>query len=314
MLILGFFLLILGADLLVRGSSNIAKKFHIPDMLIGLTIVALGTSMPELIITISSGNQNSTDLIIGNAIGSNLCNLLFILGMTAILRPIKIDKETKIIHLSVALISTITILSMGIGLLGSQENVISSTDGMILVSLYFLYFLYPILIEIKDIKLSIQENKKKNIKTKNILLSIFFIILGIVLLKFGGDLVVNKSTEIAIKYGISEHIIGLTIIAIGTALPELITSIVAVIEKDEDLATGNLIGSCILNSFLILGIGAIITPLTFTTTFIYDLILLAFSIILIWIFCYIGKKDTISRSKATLLLTIYLIYMISLFS
>ena len=134
------------------------------------------------------------------------------------------------------------------------------------------------------------------------------------LLKFGGDLVVNKSTEIAIKYGISEHIIGLTIIAIGTALPELITSIVAVIEKDEDLATGNLIGSCILNSFLILGIGAIITPLTFTTTFIYDLILLAFSIILIWIFCYIGKKDTISRSKATLLLTIYLIYMISLFS
>ena len=314
MLILGFFLLILGADLLVRGSSNIAKKFHIPEMLIGLTIVALGTSMPELIITISSGNQNSTDLIIGNAIGSNLCNLLFILGMTAILRPIKIDKETKIIHLSVALISTITILSMGIGLLGSQENVISSTDGMILVSLYFLYFLYPILIEIKDIKLSIQENKKKNIKTKNILLSIFFIILGIVLLKFGGDLVVNKSTEIAIKYGISEHIIGLTIIAIGTALPELITSIVAVIEKDEDLATGNLIGSCILNSFLILGIGAIITPLTFTTTFIYDLILLAFSIILIWIFCYIGKKDTISRSKATLLLTIYLIYMISLFS
>ena len=141
MLILGFFLLILGADLLVRGSSNIAKKFHIPEMLIGLTIVALGTSMPELIITISSGNQNSTDLIIGNAIGSNLCNLLFILGMTAILRPIKIDKETKIIHLSVALISTITILSMGIGLLGSQENVISSTDGMILVSLYFLYFL-----------------------------------------------------------------------------------------------------------------------------------------------------------------------------
>ena len=313
MLIIGFFLLIIGADLLVRGSSNIAKKFHIPEMLIGLTIVAIGTSMPELIITISSARQNATDLIIGNAIGSNLCNLLFIMGITAVLRPVNIDKETKFIHLPIALISTILILGMGLGVLGSQKNVISRTDGIVLVILYLLYFLYPILIEIKDIMISIKDNKNKNIKTNNTLLSILFIILGVVLLKVGGDLVVNKATEIAIKYEISESVIGLTIIAIGTALPELITSVIAVIEKDQSLAIGNLIGSCILNSFFILGIGATITPLAFSSEFIYDLILLSFAISLIWGFCFIGKKDTITRYKAILLLLIFSGYLINLF-
>lgn len=313
MLIIGFLLLIVGADLLVKGSSNIAKKFNIPEILIGLTIVALGTSMPELIITISSTSQNATDLIIGNAIGSNLCNLLLIMGITAILRPIVIDKETKSIHLPVALFSTIVVLCLGIGILGSPNNLINRTDGIILVVLYLLYFLYPIIIEIKDIKTSVNENKKKHIKVKGILISIFFIIIGIIALKNGGDIVVNESTEIAIKYGVSERVIGLTIVAVGTALPELITSIIAVIKKEDNLAVGNLIGSCILNSFLILGTGAIITPLAFSREFILNLILLIFSTILIWSYCIIGKKNTITRYKGILLLITYFVYMINLF-
>lgn len=313
MLIIGFALLIIGADLLVKGSSNIAKKFHIPEMLIGLTIVAIGTSMPELIITISSASNNATDLIIGNAIGSNLCNLLLIMGITAFLRPIVIDNETRLIHLPVLLFSTLVVLSLGLGILGSPNNMINRTDGIILVVLYILYFIYPIIIEIKDIKNSVEENKKKHIKSKNILLSLFLVVLGIILLKIGGDLVVNKSTEIAIKYGVSERVIGLTIVAIGTALPELITSIVAVIKKEGDLAVGNLIGSCILNSFLILGTGAIITPLSVSIEFIYNLILLAFSILLILVCCSWGKKNTITRPNAILLLTTYLCYMINLF-
>ena len=313
MLIIGFLMLILGADLLVKGSSKIANKFHIPEILIGLTIVALGTSMPELVITISSASQNATDLIMGNAIGSNLCNLLLILGIIAILRPIKIDKETTWIHLPVALFSSIIVLLLGIGILGSPNNMINRTDGIILVTSYLLYFLYPIIIEIKDIKDSIKENKEKHIKTPSALLSIFLIILGIVSLKTGGDLVVNSATDIAIKYGISESVIGLTIVAIGTALPELITSIIAVIKKEGDLAVGNLVGSCILNAFLIIGTGAIITPLAFSNQFIYDLMLLIFSIILIWGFCFIGEKKTITRYKAIPLLIIYLIYMINLF-
>lgn len=313
MLIIGFILLVLGADLLVKGSANIAKKFHIPEMLIGLTIVALGTSMPELIITITSASKNATDLIIGNAIGSNLCNLLLIMGIIALLNPVKIDKETKRIHLPVALFSTLVVLGLGVGILGSQNNVISKTDGVILVVFYLMYFIYPIIIEIRDIKKSIEENKKKHRKTKNIFLSILFIIVGVIALRYGGDLVVNSATDIAIKYGISESVIGLTIIAIGTALPELITSIIAVIKKEEDLAVGNLIGSCILNSFFILGTGAIITPLTFSMNFIYDLLILNFSILLIWLFCFIGKKNTISRYKGLILLTIFLVYIFNLF-
>lgn len=313
MLIIGFILLVWGADLLVKGSSNIAKKFHIPEMLIGLTIVALGTSMPELIITLSSAKQNATDLIIGNAIGSNLCNLLLIMGLVAILRPIKLDKDTKFIHLPVALISTLAVLGLGVGILGSPQNLINKTDGIILVISYLLYFLYPIIVEIKDIKNTIKENHKKHVKTTNIFISIFLVLIGAILLKIGGDLVVNEATEIAIKYNISERVIGLTIIAVGTALPELITSIIAVIKKDDDLATGNLIGSCILNSFLILGTGAIITPLAFSGAFINNLVLLSFSIILIWLFSFIGKKDTITRGQAVILLILYLGYMINLF-
>ena len=150
-IIVGFILLIFGADLLVRGSSNIAKRFHIPEMLIGLTIVALGTSMPELMKTITSAQKGATDLILGNAIGSNLCNLLLILGVTAMLRPIELDKDVKTIHLPVAYISTIAILVMGLGLFGSDPGTINKQDGRILIILYFIYFLYPIIIEVKDI-------------------------------------------------------------------------------------------------------------------------------------------------------------------
>ena len=313
MLVIGFILLILGANLLVNGSSNIAKKFHIPEMVIGLTIVAIGTSMPELVITISSGKHNATELIIGNAIGSNLCNLLLIMGIISFLRPINIDKETKNIHLPVALFSTLVVLGLGIGILGSPQNLINRTDGLILVILYFIYFLYPIVIEAKDIIESIKENKKKHIKTKNIISSIFFIIIGVILLKNGGDFVVESATEIALRYGISESVIGSTIIAVGTALPELITSIIAVIKKDDDLATGNLIGSCILNSFFILGTGAIITPLIFSKVFIYDLLLLAFAIVLIWTMYFIGEKNKITKNKAILLLGLYFGYMLNMF-
>ena len=313
MLIIGFLLLVFGADWLVKGSSNIAKKFHISEVIIGLTIVALGTSMPELIITITSASKNATDLIIGNAIGSNLCNLLLIMGVTAILRPIEIDKETRDIHLPVALISTIIILGLGLGVLGSSNNVISRVDGIILVVLYFMYFLYPVFVEIKNIRESVEENKKKHVKTKGFISSILFIILGIVSLKLGGDMVVDEATAIAIKYGLTERVIGLTIVAVGTALPELVTSIIAVIKKEEELAIGNLIGSCILNAFLILGTGAIITPLAFSKEFIFNLMLLAFSIILILAYCEFGKKNTITRSKSMVLLLTYFIYMIGLF-
>lgn len=312
LIVLGFSLLIVGADLLVRGASSIAEKFHISEMIIGLTIMAIGTSMPELMITISSANKGATDLIIGNAVGSNLCNLLLILGITAMLRPIKLEKDVKIVHLPVAYISTISILAMGLGLWGSEKGVINRRDGIILVSLYFIYFLYPIIIELINIIKSGKE--KNNIKPKyNFFVSILFIIIGVVLLKYGGDLVVDEATELALLFGLSQGVIGLTIVAIGTALPEMVTSIIAAVKDESGLAVGNLVGSCILNSFLILGTGAIITPLAFSSEFNGNLWLLAVSIFYIWISCFFGKKDTITRWKAGVLLLAFVFYMWKLF-
>lgn len=313
MLIIGFLILIIGSDLLIRGSTNIAKKIHIPEILIGLTIVAIGTSLPELAITIFSANANSSDLLLGNSIGSNICNLLLILGIIAIIKPIKIDKYTKYIHLPIIFISTIVILGFAMGISEGSKNIITRVEGIILVLLYLIYFSYPIAKEYKNIKKAIQKEKIESIKRRNIVLSIFLILLGIIFLKLGGDLVVNKGIEIARIYGVSESVIGLTIIAVGTALPELITSILAVIKKDEDLALGNLVGSCILNSLVILGIGAAIIPLPFSNSFKYNLLLLGLSIILIIGFCFIGKKNTITKYKGLILLTLFLLYLINLF-
>lgn len=314
MIVIGFVLLVLGAELLVRGSSNIASKFHIPEMLIGLTIVALGTSAPELIITVTSAFSGNTDLIIGNAIGSNLCNLLFILGLMAIIRPVLIDEDAKKIHIPIAFLSVLVILFIEISHISSNPSFIGRVDGIILVILFLAYFTYPIFSEIKDIRKAYKENMNEE-STKNIkiFVQIIFIIIGIVLLKFGGDFVVDYSTEIAQALGISERVIGLTIVAIGTAMPELITSIIAVIRKDTDLAVGNLVGSCVLNLLLILGVGAIITPLEFSNEFTQNLILLAISTLILWIFNFIGKKNTITRFKGFILLLVFTFYMVGLF-
>lgn len=314
MVILGFVLLVIGADLLVRGASNIATKFRIPEMLIGLTIVALGTSAPELIITITSAQAGATDLIIGNAIGSNLCNILFILGLMALIRPLVIDNEAKKIHIPIALFAAIVILIMELSSLSSSSAFFDRIDGILLLILFAVYFTYPIFTEIKDIAKSYKEDKiSGNSKKINVFLSIIFIVIGVVLLKYGGDFVVDNATLIAEHFNISERVIGLTIVAIGTAMPELITSIIAVIRKDTDLAVGNLVGSCVLNLFLILGVGAVITPLEFSSKFNQNLILLCISTFILWMFNFIGKKNTITRFKGFVLLLIFSLYMVGLF-
>ena len=314
MITLGFVLLVIGADLLVRGASNIATKFRIPEMLIGLTIVALGTSAPELIITITSAQAGATDLIIGNAIGSNLCNILFILGLMAIIRPVVIDDEAKKLHIPIALFAAIVILIMELSSLSSSSAFIDRIDGILLLILFAVYFTYPIFTEIKDIAKSYKEDKiSGNSKKINVFLSIIFIVIGVVLLKYGGDFVVDNATLIAEHFNISERVIGLTIVAIGTAMPELITSIIAVIRKDTDLAVGNLVGSCVLNLFLILGVGAVITPLEFSSKFNQNLILLCISTFILWMFNFIGKKNTITRFKGFVLLLIFSLYMVGLF-
>lgn len=310
---LGLFLLISGAELLVRGASNIAKKFHIPEILIGLTIVALGTSMPELFITVKSAMHGATDLIVGNSIGSDLCNLLLILGIMAIIRPIDVQGETKKFHIPIAFVSTLVILGVSTGILTGQSNIIGFKAGIFLIVLFILYIVYPIILDRKKIvEEYYREKEGKEKHGKSLVLQIAKMVIGIVLLKIGGDFVVDYASIVAESYGVSERLIGLTIVAMGTSLPELVTSIVATINGDADIAVGNLIGSSVLNSLLILGIGSVITPIEISEEFIANLLLLAFTNVLIWLFCYIPKKNTITRIKGFSLVAIFIVYIISL--
>lgn len=235
LIVIGFIFLVLGADVLVKGCSNIAKKFHIPEVIIGLTIVAIGTSMPEIIITIDSAVAGHADLIIGNAIGSNLCNILLILGLISLIRPVEIENETKRIHIPAAIISTILVMIIGNGLLGTGKFIITKIEGFILLGLSIIYFSLPIVTAIKDIRKTQCKEETENNKISTIK-AIINIILGIILLKYGSDFVVDNSIKLAEEFNVSQRVIGLTIIAIGTALPELITSIVASIKKDTDMA------------------------------------------------------------------------------
>ena len=309
-ILVGLAFLILGAELVVRSASNIAKKFYIPEILIGLTIVSIGTSIPELIITIKSAFKGSTDLILGNAIGSNLCNLLLILGIMGLIKPIYIQEETKKFHIPIAFFATTFILIISIL---KENRVINSFLGVILIILFIAYIIYPILLDKKRIAKEYKKAKEnKVLNNGNIFFQLFIILLGLILLKQGGDLVVNRATIIAENYGLSERVIGLTIVAIGTALPELITSIVSTISNNTDIGIGNLIGSSMVNFFLILGIGATIVPIKISEKFIENLFLLTFANILIWSFCYIPKKNIITRIKAFSLVGIFAIYLINL--
>lgn len=311
-LAIGFTLLITGANFLVKGASNIAKKLHISEILIGLTIVSLGTTLPELVVSIVSSASNKTDLVLGNAIGSNLCNLLLILGTVTVLKPIKFEKVTIKKNLPLLFLLTVIILVMGLGIFKSDKLILNRFDGIILLFIALAYLLTPILNFLNENK----DNEKKTQmqrKSKRFLFKqIIYILLGGLALKFGGDFAVNSATNIAEMISIPERVIGLTVVAIGTSLPELITSIVAIIKGNEDIAEGNIIGACIINSCLVLGAGAIISNIPISSSCINDLFILLFCIALIWTFAFANKRNKFNRYNGAILLIIYFIYAIRL--
>lgn len=229
-IILGFTLLVKGADILVEGSSAVAKKVNIPEIIIGLTIVSIGTSMPEIFVSITSILRGYEDMSIGNIIGSNICNLLLILGISALIRPMKFQKQTKCFENILSVVLTIIFLIMC-----NTNNEIQRIEGIILIVLFFLFMIYTIKMSIKNRKAETMM-EIKNAKKINILKNSFLIILGIILLKIGGGMVVNNAETIARMLNVSEKVISLTIVAIGTSLPELVTSVVAAIRGDSDIA------------------------------------------------------------------------------
>lgn len=310
-IIIGFFMLIKGADFLVQGASDVAKKFHVSELLIGLTIVAIGTSLPEFFISLTSAVNGYFELTLGNVIGSNICNLLLILGVSAIITPIDMNIKSTENYITFSLLSTVLVLAFG-----NLNHVLTRAYGAFLLLLFLAYLLYTILE-------SLRENKEKNIsdsialqsnKNISILSCIVKIIIGILLLKFGGDFVVDNAVSLSNFFGISESIVGLSIVAIGTSLPELATCIISGIKRNSDIAVGNIIGSNILNLLLVLGSSCLIHPITYDISFNNELILLIVSTLIFWVYKDIGQKNTVTRLKGLALLGVYLINTLLLFS
>ena len=316
LIIVGFILLIKGADFLVLGASGVAKKLRISEMVIGLTIVAMGTSMPELMVSLTSAIEGYADISLGNIVGSNLVNVLFILGLCAIIKNLAISKESRKVDIPVSLL--VTILLFFFCLNGGTEKIITRTEGIILLVVFVIYLGYLLInarkIEKDDNKKVVEEKTiKENKNNKTFILNCVKIIVGIIALKFGADFVVDNAVIVAETIGISEKIIGVTIIAIGTSLPELVASVTAVLRNENDLAVGNIVGSNIFNILLILGVSSTISPIHYSLSYNFDMILLIAITILLAIFPFIGKeKYSLERSEGIIFCLIYLAYILML--
>lgn len=308
LLALGFFLLVKGADYLIEGTSSIAERFKVPQIIIGLTVVAFGTSMPELAIGISSSIEGSTDLSIANVVGSNISNILLILGSSCLIYRIKIDRDILKEQLPLSIFAGFLVIAMGVSKLFVKDALFLSTiDGLILVAalVIFIFRAYG------------KAKMHKEYKDYDILCetgdhlskSIFLTIIGIIGLILGGKFVVESSVNIATTLGISETLIGLTIIAVGTSLPELITSIVAGYKKKTDLAVGNIIGSNIFNIFGVLGISAVITPIAMSQEIMQDILIMIAISILTFLIAMNAKNHIINKKTGTLFLILYVMYL-----
>ncbi len=309
-ILIGFAFLIKGADFLVEGASNVSKRFHIPEIIIGLTIVSIGTSMPELFVSITSAIQGRSDMAIGNVVGSNACNMLLILGLSAIIKPIVFKRETRLIEIPICL--TITIIFL---ILANLNQDISRYEGIGLIVLFALFIIYTIVMAKKgeDFE-NKREEKEEDKKKKSMLKDIIYIVIGIIALKFGGDLTVDNSVNIANMFNISEKIISVTILAIGTSLPELVTSVTAAFKGKSDIAIGNIIGSNIFNMLLIIGVSSIINPITYNLTYNVEMTILILGTIILSIFPIIPPKNKMDRLNGITFLMLYVVYIGLLFN
>lgn len=294
---IGFIFLIKGADLLINGAETIARKLKVSDLIIGLLLVAVGTSFPEMIVSIEAASKGHDSLLIGNILGSCIYNLLLILGIILLLKPVKLEHKPSG-NLLVLLMSMLLV-----GILGNINNQISRIEGILLL-LVFIIFLLSIFSEHKD-------NSKKEIKY-GIAKSIFLVILGIILLRYGGNFVVDNSIKLAGRFNISETIIGTTIIAIGTSLPELVTSIIAIRKESTNIAIGSIIGSNIFNLLLVLGITSIIYPIDFSQEYNIYLILLIITTLIIYLYYMLSNKKEADYKEGLLLIATFIIYNINL--
>ncbi|GAB3203662.1 cation:H+ antiporter [Pontibacter aydingkolensis] len=309
--IVGFIFLIKGADILVSGASSIAKRYGLSDMVVGLTIVSFGTSLPELIINILSSLQGQSELAIGNVFGSNVANLLLILGITALICPLPIKRNTILTEIPFSLIATLLVGFLANATLidNRAELYISRTDGAILLFFFVLFMAYIYNIARTNKDEVIPDDVDEDMPIGK---AIIYILLGVTGLFLGGKWVVDGAVDIAQNFGLSESFIGLTVVAIGTSLPELVTSAMAAYRRNIDIAVGNVVGSNIFNLLWILGISALINPLPFDVVSNSDIVMMILASTLLIITMPIGKKNTIDRWNGVLFLAVYIGYIVFL--
>ena len=311
LLILGFAFLVKGADAFVEGCSSIAKRFQVPSLIIGMTIVAMGTSLPETAVSITASVTGNNALAVSNAVGSNIFNLMIVVGVCAILTPVAVRKETLKIDFPFSIVCAVLLL-----VLGAIGMTLGHVDGALFIVLFVIFILYMI----KSAQNSRKDNKDMRVEEAEYALeaeeiqimpvpkSIIFIVLGCAAIAFGSDWVVDGATTIAEAMGVSQTLIGLTVVAFGTSLPELATSIMAAKKNEVDMALGNAIGSNIFNILMVLGIAAAISPMAFITENIIDIvILIAFSAI-VWIMAW--TKHELSKKEGWVMAILYAVYVV----
>ncbi|MCM1023628.1 MAG: calcium/sodium antiporter [Prevotella sp.] len=307
LLIAGFVLLVKGADFFVDGSSSIAKLLKIPSIVIGLTIVAFGTSAPEAAVSIIAGVNGSNGIAVGNVIGSNMFNLLMVLGISAAIKPVQIKDQIIKKDYPFMLIATVLlwVTSCDVLLGGGSENVISRSDAIVLL-VFMGIFLYSV------ISSALRSRRKNaggedNIPAYGVGKSLLFTVGGLAGIVIGGQFVVDSASDIAIRFGMSETLVGLTIVAVGTSLPELVTSIVAAKKGESDIAIGNVVGSNVFNILFVLAASAAITPMSISGQSLVDLVILTAITVLTYVFCVTQKK--INRPEGVILVLMYVAYM-----
>lgn len=306
-IVLGFVFLIKGADWLVNGASKLARKHRISDLAIGLTIVAFGTSAPELVVNVIASIQGHQGIVFGNIIGSNNFNLFIILGITGLITPLVVRSSTVWREIPISFIAVVLIFLLSNGIFKGQQTVLSRIDGLLLLAMFGVFLFYVS----QQLKLDNADHPSAAEETSDLKLS-GLIVAGLLLLVLGGRLVVTGAVEVATRLGVSETIIGLTIVAAGTSLPELVTSVVAATKKNIDIAVGNIIGSNIFNIFLILGVSALIRPVQFEVALNAELLLLALGTLFLFLAMFTGGKKKLDRWEAVIFLVVYLGYTIYL--
>ncbi|HAH04651.1 MAG: Na+/Ca+ antiporter, CaCA family [Parcubacteria group bacterium GW2011_GWA2_43_17] len=308
--IIGFIALIKGADLLVNGASAIAKKLKVSDLVIGLTVVAFGTSMPELFVNIFASLSGNSAIAIGNILGSNIANILLILGVSAIIFPLKVTKGTVWKEIPMSLLAALLMGVMANDYLIDQinNNALTRTDGLALIAFFIIFLYYTFGIAKNETNTdSVSVNKNYGLFK-----SVWLILLGLAGLVIGGQWIVNGAIAIAGLLGVSQSLIGLTIVAVGTSLPELATSAMAAYRKNADIAVGNIVGSNIFNIFWILGLSSIIKPLPFQPTNNLDIGMTIFSTFLLFLWMFVGKKRILQRWQGLSFISLYTGYIIFL--